>query len=412
MTFDIVVLTILIILSGFFSSIETALMSISNVKARQLFEKKKKGSKHLKLLKDDPHRLIVTLLLGNNLVNIGASALATSVAIDLFGSYGVGIATGGMTLLILVFGEICPKGIAINNAEKISLKFSPLIYLLKQILMPFVLVLDKVTKFITNMFAPRNNEEPLVTEEELRDIVMIGAKEGSINTHEKTMIDNIFELNDTTVEEIMTPRTDMFAVNANSQIQSVIDDVLKNGHTRIPVFEKSMDNVTGTIHVANLFEAVNKNKTHKKIKSIRNQVRYVPETKKIDELIREFQTNKEQIAIVIDEFGGVSGLVTMEDIIEEIVGEIYDEGEKIEYPITKKGANEWIVVGNADIEDVEKKTKIKFNASENVNTVGGYIMEMLGKIPKKGEKFAIDGFEIKVENVNRRRVKLVRLVKN
>jgi putative hemolysin len=411
MNYEIPLLIVLLGLSGFFSGVETALMSVSNVRARQLYEKKRKGSKYLKELKDDPHRLIITLLLGNNLVNIGASALATSIAIQQFGNYGVGIATGAMTFMILVFGEICPKGIAINNADKIALFVAPTILFLRKLFFPIVFLLDFLTQLIINIFSGKKGQEPLVTEEELRDIVMIGEKEGSINPHEKNMIDNIFELDDTLAEQIMTPRTDMFALSSKSKVGDVIEDMLKEGFTRVPVFDKTRDNIIGIVHLAQIFDHVNKNKLKVKLKTIVKPAKFVPETKKVDELLREFQKEKGHMAIVVDEFGGVSGLITLEDLLEEIVGEIYDEDEQQEVFIEKKGKHEYFISGEAEIDDVMEITHIELDVSEKVNTLGGFILEQLGKIPKRGEKLEFENFDLIVQKLQKHRIKEIRLIK-
>ena len=411
MNYEIVLLVILVLLSGFFSGIEAALMSVSNVKVRQLYDKKKRGSKSLKELKDKPHQLIITLLIGNNLVNIGASAIATSIAIKEFGSVGVGVATGAMTLIVLIFGEICPKGIAINNAEKLSLKFASLILFLRKILRPLVVILDFLTKRMISIFSKNKRDEPLVTEDELRDIVNIGEKEGSINTHERNMIDNIFELDDTVAEEIMTPRTDMFALNANSKISEIVDVFLKEGYTRVPVFEKNRDNITGFVHVSQVFANLAKGKTTRKLKSIKKPIKFVPETKKVDELLREFQKSGSHIAIVVDEHGGVAGLITIEDLIEEIVGEIYDEGEEKEDLITKHGKNEFLIKGNADIDDIKKVTNVDLEHSDGINTISGFILEKIGKIPRRGEKIELENVDMEVLKVIRHRIKSVRFKK-
>ncbi len=411
MNYEIFLLFILLILSGFFSGVEAALMSVSDVKVRQLFERKRKGSKSLKELKSNPHHLIITLLVGNNLVNIAASAIATSIAIKLLGSYGVGAATGGMTFLVLVFGEIFPKGVAINNSEKISLRVAGFILFLMKILYPLIIVLDALTSRLISLVSGKRSEEPLVTEEELRDIVKIGATEGSINSHEKNMIDNIFELDNTTAGEIMTPRTDMFVLNANSRVADVIDVFLKEGYTRVPIYGKNHDNIIGMVHVSQIFNKVAKGKTATKLRTIKRPVKFIPEAKKVDELLREFQNAGSHIAIVVDEHGGVAGLITIEDLIEEIVGEIYDEDEQKEDLITKHGKNEFLLKGNAELDDIKTTIGVKLNHSENVNTLGGFIFEQIGKIPRRGEKIELDNAELEILRIIRHRIKLVRFKK-
>ncbi len=323
---------------------------------------------------------------------------------------GVGIATGFMTLIILIFGEICPKGIAVNNADKIALMTSPIVLFLRKALTPLVWLLDGLTKSMVALFS-KNSAEPLVTEEELRDIVTIGEKEGSINLHEKTMIDNIFELNDTKVEEIMIPRIDMFALDAEMTIKEVLPEFMEEGYSRVPIFEETVDKIVGYINVSDLFKAVIKKDENKKLKEVSKDVKFIPETKKVDELLREFQREKSHLAVVIDEFGGVSGIITIEDLLEEIVGEIYDEDEQKEHPIVRKGKSEFIIKGDTELDDVISTVKIKSEYPKDINTIGGLIFERLGKIPEEGEKLELVDADIIITKMEDNRIQEIKLIK-
>ncbi len=321
MTLNITLLVICLVLSGFFSSSETALFSISRIKA---FHVAKDGSKTGELIvkmKQDPHTLLTTILIGNNLVNIGGAALATSIAITYFQSNAVGIATGVMTLVILVFGEIFPKAFATQyNVMVARVVIFPL-YWLSRLFWPLVLILN----FIPRLYGSVNPAYHTVTEDELMTMVEVVEEEGEIKEAEKEYITNIFEFDDTSCCEIMTPRADMFVVDAMEELD--IPAILSTGYSRIPVIEDSIDNVIGVLHIKDLFASYQKLTASDEqissldIKTIMKKPYFIPESKKLDSLLQEFKAKKSHMAIVVDEHGGVAGLVTLEDVVEEIFGE-------------------------------------------------------------------------------------------
>ena len=404
--YQIILLVILLGLSGFFSMSETALISLSKMRVRILAEQKKSGQL-IKKMRENPHRLLSTILIGNNLVNTAASAMATAMAIDVFHSKSVGIVIGVMTFLILFFGEIVPKSLAIVYAEPIALVLVHPIYFFSLLFFPFVKFFDAFMKLIT-----RNaRQQPSVTEEELKSLVNIGKEEGSIKESEKELIQNIFRFDDVEVKEIMTPRPDMKCIKQGSKIRDALDMVINLPFSRFPVYERSRDHIKGIVYMKDILRYVHKQKLDVPVDSLMRQVHFVPETKKIDSLLRHFQKGKEQMSIVVNEHGVVVGLVTLEDVLEEIVGEIVDESEKFIPTIRDTGANMWSVMGNAVLAKVNRKIGAKFRESEDYETFGGYILHRLGSIPSENQTFDLDGFTAKITVMDKNRVREVELRK-
>ncbi|MBL7054564.1 HlyC/CorC family transporter [Candidatus Woesearchaeota archaeon] len=407
---QIITLIVLLALSAFFSGSETALVSLSRLKVRHWAEKGGGTAKILKKLKDDPQRMLTTILIGNNLVNVAAAAIATSVALQVFESNAIGISTGVMTFLILVFGEITPKSLATQFNEPYA-KFVALpIWYLSIILYPLIKMFGWFFKILIKMFGG-TVKKPTVTEEYLKSIVTVGEEEGSINEMEKDMINKIFEFDDINVSEIMTPKTDMFMVSSKLRIKDVIIPILKNQFSRIPVYEKSKDNMVGIIYLRDVMKHMTSKKRSLSLDKMMKKPYFVPETKKIDSLLKQFQKRKEHMAIVVDEHGTITGLVTIEDILEEIVGEIMDESDKRDPNIRKIKAKEWMVKGKADIDEVNEKININIAEDENYDTLGGFILSKTGKIPQEHEKIEHGKFNLIVEEVGGNRIIRVKVVK-
>jgi putative hemolysin len=408
LTGEIIILSILVLLSAFFSGVETAIFSISKLRIKHLIEIKKRGAITLDKLKSQPHRLLITILIGNNLVNIGASALATSIAIDMFSSNAIGIATGVMTFIILLFGEITPKTFATVHSESISLLIAKPIKILEIILWPFIMIFDGWTKLITTKKA---SKDPIITEEELKTIVSLGEEAGEIKEIEKRLIHNIFEFDTTNVSEVMTPRTDIFAVSATKKLRDVINPIIKSGHTRVPVYEKDMDHIVGIIRIKDLIKYLKDGKKQILISKVMHKPYFVPANKKIDSLMKQFLIRKEHMAIVLDEHGGVAGVVTLENVIEEIIGEIQDETDKIEPHVKKTKKKTWKVLGKASIEEVNQALKSKFKQSTSYDTISGLVLDKIGKIPKKNEEFTIDKHIFKIEDMEDNRILEIKIIK-
>ena len=409
---EIAGLALLFFLSAFFSGSETAYLAVNRAKIQKLAKEGDPRAQVLLELLRHPNRVLATILVGNNLVNITAASVATSIAIDLFGSTGIGIATGLVTLIVLVFGEITPKSYATTNAEKVALLVAKPIKVLMKLLSPVVFVLSKLAKLLVKSFGGEVKLGPFITEEELKMLVEVGEEVGAIEKDEKEMISGIFEFGETDVKEVMVPRIDMKCISADESIEAARKLILETGHSRIPVYEGSIDNIIGILYAKDLLRYLNSKKA--KPKSLREIIRpayFVPETKKLDDLLREFQQNRVQIAIVVDEYGGTAGMVTIEDILEEIVGEIKDEydiaeEEQLEL-IDEKQA---IVDARMNIRDVNEALGISL-PEEEFDTIGGLLFNTLGRIPSPGDEVEIDGVKLRVERMRGRRILKVRVIK-
>jgi CBS domain containing-hemolysin-like protein len=392
------VLCVLLLLSGFFSSAETALFSISKAKAIHLAKQTGPTNKLIKKMKADPHRLLTTILIGNNIVNIGASAIATAITIDLFESHAVGIATGVMTFLILIFGEIFPKSIATRNNILIArLVIFPL-YWLSILFTPLVIFLNFIPKLTGKI-----HKKPIVTEEELMTFVEVVEEEGGIEEEEKALIENIFEFDDTNASEIMTPRADMFVIDVNEELK--LEEIVKSGFTRIPVIEGDIDHVVGILNIKDLLMHQATSDEPIDVRKIMRGPYFVPENKKLDNLLQQFKKRKQHMAIIVDEHGGVSGLITLEDALEEIVGEIIDETDTVEPHIVKTKSNEWRVLGKSEIDEVNEIIKMNIPDSREYDTFSGYVLDYIGRIPQEKEEIEIGLFLITVKEKEGNRIR-------
>ncbi len=408
---EIVSLALLFLLSAFFSGSETAYLSVSRAKIQKLAKDGDPRAKILLYLIEHPNRVIATILVGNNLVNITAASLATSLAIEAFGNKGIGIATGIVTLIVLLFGEITPKSYSATNAEKVALFVARPIYLLMKLLAPLVLLLSKFAKLLVKSFGGEVKLGPFITEEELKMLVEVGEEVGAIEKEEKEMISGIFEFGDTDVREIMVPRIDMKCISADENIETARKLILETGHSRIPVYEGSIDNIIGILYAKDLLKYLNSKAKPKSLREIIRPAYFVPETKKLDDLLREFQQNRVQIAIVVDEYGGTAGMVTLEDILEEIVGEIKDEYDVAEEePLEWIDENQAIVDARMSIHDVNEALDINL-PEEEFDTIGGLVFNTIGRIPSPGDEVEIDGVKLKVERMRGRRIMKVRVVR-
>jgi len=399
MLFDqAVVLMVLLLLSGFFSSAETALFSISKAKAVHLAKQKGSTNKLIKKLKDDPHRLLSTILIGNNIVNVGASALATAITIKLTPGYAVGIATGIMTFLILIFGEIFPKSIATRNNILIARLVIFPIYWFSILFTPIIIFLNFIPKMTGKI-----HRKPQVTEAELMTFVEVVEEEGEIKEEERKFIHNIFEFDDTNASEIMTPRADMFVVDVNEELK--LEQIVKSGFTRIPVIEGDIDHVVGILNLKDLLlhQATSEKKVA--VRKIMREPYFVPENKKLDNLLQQFKKRKQHMAIVIDEHGGVSGLITLEDALEEIVGEIVDETDQFEPNIIKLKNDEWRVLGKSEIDEVNNQIPMEIPDSKEYDTFSGYVLDQIGRIPREKEEIPLGDFLVTVNQMDGNRIR-------
>lgn len=404
-------LIVLLMLSAFFSAAETALMTLSKIRIRNMVEDNVKGASTVDKLIKNPSKLLSAILIGNNVVNIGASALATSIAIDVYGDKGVGIATGFMTLLVLIFGEITPKSLAAQNSEKVSLGVSKVIYALTIILNPIIVFLTRLTNFLVKLMGGKvNDNQPFITEEELKTIVSVSHEEGVLEGEEKDMIYNVFEFGDSQARDVMTTRTDMVAVEVNSSYEDVIDIFKQEQFSRIPVYDNTTDNIIGILYVKDLL-FLEDNKEKFDLKKYMREAYFTYEFKPVTELFNEMRTNRIQMAIVLDEYGGTDGIITIEDLIEEIVGDIEDEYDKPLDEIEVIKEDEYLVHGGARIEEVNEMIGTSIE-SEDFDSIGGFVMGVLGRLPESGEAIEYENLKFIAEIVEKNRIEKLRILTN
>lgn len=409
MELQLVLLVILLCFSAFFSAVETAVISISNFRARFLAKEKRAGSFYLSRLKENQARFLITILIGNNLVNVGASAIATFLISEKFGSYGVGIATGVMTFLILFFGEITPKSFAITHAEKIALFFSRPILLLQKILFPFILFFEFTNNRILRSVGTQK-KRPYITEEELKYLFRIGVEEGQFEKKESELLENILRFNDITAKEVMTPRLRIFSLDSSKRLGDVLRQIIDSGFSRIPVYEKTRENIVGIVFIKDILKYVNEGRMDIKLWKILKKPYFIPENKIINQLFKEFQDTHIHIAIVVDEFGAVSGLITLEDLLEEIVGEIIDESDISERLIKRISKNEIIIDALTEVRDINRFFNADLPGKEN-QTASALLLKKANRIPKQGEIIPIANVDFVVLEADSKRVKKLKLVK-
>jgi magnesium and cobalt exporter, CNNM family len=398
MTFQFLTLIFLLLLSGFFSSAETAMFSISRVKARHFGKSQRHTDRLIHKMKEDPHRLLSTILIGNNIANVGSAALATAVALRLFPDKAVGIATALTTLLILVFGEILPKSFATRNSILLARAVIYPIYWCSIVFYPVILFLNFIP-----LITGKIKRTPAVTEEELLTFVEVVEEEGEIKEEEKELIHNIIEFDDTSASEIMTPRGDMFVLEAEQPIDLLT--LLQSGYSRIPVIDGGLDNVIGVLHLKDLFMHQATYEKPPDLKALMTQAYFVPENKKLDSLLRQFKKRQQHLAIVVDEHGGVSGLITLEDVLEELVGEISDETDKVEPHIVQIKRGEWLVLGKTEIEEVNETLGMAIPDIKEYDTFSGYILDRIGRIPSLKEEIELDNFLVTVNAIDGNRIR-------
>jgi len=407
---NLILLAILVILSGFFSSVELAVFSIGKLKMRRLVAANRPNSKTLLDLKATPQKLLTTILIGNNLVNISAASIATALSLQFFKSdvgVGIAIATGVITLGILIFGEITPKSLALKHNEFIALYSAPIIKVFSVIFSPLIFVLDKITTVFVSFFGA-DKMENILTEEEVKTVVSLGAEEGAIQKEEKEMIHRIFRFNDIMVEDVMTSRSEIAGVESGTKI-SQIDAAILREHSRIPVYKEDLDEILGIFHARDFLGSKIKNKSNSAVDNFLRPALFVYGNKKIDKLLKEFQRKKSHMAIVVDEYGGTIGLVTIEDLLEEIVGEIVDETD-VESLVKKVKPKEFLVEGHSSLERVNKALGVSLK-SEEFDTVGGLVIGALDRVPKEKDEVVISELKFVVEKMDGPRIERLRIFK-
>ncbi|WMM24159.1 hemolysin family protein [Tissierella sp. MB52-C2] len=406
---QIIVLFILIGLSAFFSASETALVSLSKIRLRKMVEDDEKNAKLINKLVDNPNKLLGAILIGNNIVNIGASALATTIAVDIYGSKGALISTIVMTISILIFGEVTPKSLAAQNSEKTSIKVAKPIHLITIILMPFITVLTFITNGLVRLLGGTiNSNQPLITEEELKTIVNVSLEEGVLEGDERQMIYNVFEFGDSQAKDVMTPRTNMAVVNVNSTYEELLEFLQEENFSRIPVYEEDIDDIIGIMHVKELILYLD----HKDNFNLRDIIRpayFTHEFKSTAELFDEMRLKRIPVAIILDEYGGTAGMVTTEDLVEEIVGEIKDEYDEEHEEIEVIREDEYLVDGSTKLDLLNEMIGTTIE-SEDFDSIGGFIIGILDRFPEEYETIEYENIKFIIENVDKNRIEKVRIL--
>ncbi|MQN01856.1 MAG: HlyC/CorC family transporter [Lachnospiraceae bacterium] len=406
---QIIILIILLALSGFFSSAETALTTVSHIKIRTMANQGDSRAKMVQKVTSNTPKMLSAVLIGNNIVNISASSLATVIFMNLFGSSGAGIATGIMTFLVLIFGEITPKNMASRQSLKLSLRVAGIIYAITVVLTPAIFVVNHICGFIMKIAgADKDDKKSRMTEAEFRTIVDVGNESGAIENEEKDYINNLFDFSDTEVREIMIPRIDATMINVNWSYSKVRSVFMEKMYTRIPVYDTDTDHVIGILNMKDLIKR--KDGEQFSLKSYLREPFFTFEFKNADELFNQMRKGHIHMAIVLDEFGSVSGIVTLEDLLEELVGNIQDEYDGREAPeFTEDGPGEYTVLGSMNLDDLSDKLGLKLE-SEDYDTIGGYLLGLFDHLPRKGESYVTkEGVIFTASDVRHRRIVKVKI---
>ena len=425
----LILLLLLITLNAFFAASEIAFISLNDAKIDMLAKEGDKKAKKIKKMLENPSKFLATIQIGITFAGFLSSAFASEafasklapilnslipvLSVNVWNTISIILITIVLSYFTLVLGELVPKRIAMKNYEKIAFATIGIIKAISVLTSPFVKLLTVSTNLVSKLFGVSESNEETVTEEEIRMMVDVGEEKGTIDKEEKEMINNVFELNDTAVSEIMVPRKDIYAVDMNLSISKVIEEITSDDdfrYSRIPVYEEDIDYIKGIVYIKDiLLSTKNKNV---KIKNLIKEAYYVPETKPVNELFEELRKNRKQIAIVVDEYGGTAGLVTMEDILEEIVGEIYDEYDEVEKIFEKIDENTYIINGSMGVSEVEKLLEIKIPEGD-YDTISGYLIEELGRIPDEKEKPVIETEDViyKVQKIEDKRIVKIKACK-
>ena len=409
---QLLVIVILLGLSAFFSSAETALMACNKIRMKNLEEDgNKKAAKVLQVTENQP-KMLSAILIGNNLVNLSASALATVFATNTFGSGAVGLSTGILTLLVLLFGEITPKGIASQKSDDIALAYAGYVYLLMQILTPVICCINLLSQGVQRLLRiDLSKKQDAITEEELRTLVDMGHEEGIIETDEKKMITNVFDFGDQVAKDIMIPRVEMTCVDVETDFQDVLEIFRKERYTRMPVYEEDTDNIIGILNIKDVF--LKGQEGNFSLRSLMRQPLFTFELKKVSKLLNEMRKSSSNVAIVLNEYGSCVGMITLEDMLEEIVGDIhdeYDEEEEEEIGKIRISDHEYLVEGSMKLNDLNEILGTELE-SEDYDSIGGYLTGLFEHLPNKGEAVIEGGLKFVVEAANDTRVEKVRIFK-
>ena len=405
------IIFVLLVLSGFFSSSEIAMFSLASHRVEALSNEGRKAGRTLAALRNDPHRLLVTILVGNNLVNIAMSAIATGLLSYYLGTgiLPVVLSTVGITSLVLLFGESAPKSYAIENTESWALTIARPLKFAERVLLPLVVLFDYLTRAVNRVTGGRSAiETSYVTRQEIRDIIETGEREGVLDEEEREMLQRTLRFNNTIAKEVMTPRLDMTAVSVDNTLEEALETFVQSNHARLPVYEGSLDNIIGIVHIRDLVRELQYGEADDvDLNDLTTPTLHVPESKNVDDLLTEMRDERLHMVIVVDEFGTTEGLVTMEDLTEEIVGEILEGGE--EEPIEVLDDDTVIVKGEVNIDELNEALGVDLPEGEEFETIAGFIFNRAGRLVEEGEAIEYDGLTIRVEQVDNTRIMKARI---
>ena len=426
---QLIILVVLIALNAFFAASEIAFISLNDAKIEKQSKEGNKKAKQIEKMLKNPSKFLATIQIGITLAGFLSSAFASDafadklapalyqimpwISISIWKSISIIVITIILSFFTLVFGELVPKRLAMKNYEKISFATIGVIRAISIITSPFVKLLTAVTNAISKLFGVNENDEEIVTEEEIKMMVDQGEEKGTIEEDEKELINNVFEFNDITVSEVMTHRKDIFAVDINISSEELLNEISKEEYrfSRIPVYDETIDDIKGVLYVKDILKNINKKSF--KVKNVVKDVYFVSQTRLINEVFRELQKNKKQMAVIVDEYGGTAGIITMEDILEELVGDIFDEYDKVEEEYQKIDENTYIIKGSMTIYDVNKLLDADVPEGD-YDTISGYMQEMLGRIPEDGETPVVETKKVtfKIEDTEDKRILTIKACKN
>lgn len=408
--FKIILLGLLVALSALFSGAEVALIGTSKAKVNQLLKEKVRGAKALSKLKSNPNRMLATINLGTALANVGSSALATEVALGLFGNGGLAISIGIMTFILLVFGENAPKSYCNANPVKMSLWVSGITLTFSYIFYPFVILFEKITSLILRMLGSSHHPPP-ITEQEIYSIIEQGLEDKALQKHERELVHGALKFDDIVIRAVMTPRTKMFMLPAKTLLFDAMPMISKSGYSRIPLYKDTPDQIIGILNVRDLLKHLERDEKMISLESVSRKPIFVSQEQRISKLLREMQGRQTHMAIVVDEFGGVEGCVTLEDLLEEIVGEIMDETDLEELNFKMLDKNTMLTSGEIEIDTINEILKSEIPVGEDYSTLSGLLHDKLKDIPKQGDRIIIDSVKFIVEEVTNNQATRIKIEK-
>jgi putative hemolysin len=399
-------LLLLFILSAFFSGSETALTALDRFRLKYLVEKKRPGAERLDQLLDHSDRLLSAILIGNNVVNIAASVFATALFLKLYGEQGELMTILIMTPVLLIFSEVFPKTYAAQNPERVSFLVMRPILLVMWFLTPLIWLVTGMSRLLTRLFKSER-DRPLLSEDEIKSIISVGEQDGVVAEEQRRMLHGVFELSQSRVRDLMVPRREVTGIESNTPFSEVLSLVQSARHSRFPVYKEGLDNIVGIIHSKDILNYVNRPEEFQLERESRPPY-FVPESKPVNLLLQSFRTRKSHLAIVVDEYGGVEGIVTLEDVIEEVFGNIEDEYDIEEALIRDLGQGRFLIDGSLSVRDVNSRFELQLS-EEHVTTLAGYVLQALGTIPVVGEEFTLDGVRLIVRKMDGQRVEQIEL---